>query len=212
MFRISSVFKFVPFNVVSNNSGSYCSYVIFTKVYEWVPLCITELILTLLTFLHVYSFTLYAFENGINQYSTIYVTYVLIYPISLVQAVGGTLQRSEVVAVLNSVQSSEKSVLFKDVKWDKEMLLQFAMMQLLPLNIACCLASGFLLPWLYPDAPWLLTRMIPGMRSLPLAARIVVTCFVEFYNLFLPATSCLTHAQVFLIGLTSVQAALKTLR
>ena len=211
MFRVSNGFKFVPYKAAPNSS-SYRSYTLYTKIHQWVPLCITQFILTLLTLMHLYSFTVYVSENGINLYSTIYVTYVLIYPTSLAQTVGGTLQRSEAIAVLNSVQSSGKSVLFKDVKWDTDIVLQLFALQLFPLNASCCLASGFLLPWLYPDAPWLLTKGLPGVGSLPLAGRIVVTCFVEFYNLFLPAVSCMTHCQVFLIGFTSVKAALKTLR
>ena len=212
IFLIAGGCKLAPFHVIRTGTDSYRSYKLHQKPYQKALVCAAECGLLGLTFYHLLSFKAYVSQNGLDMRSTIYVTYVLAYTVASLFSITGTLHGADAVVLLNSIQGSRKSDPFSGDSWDSDFFLQLFTLQMIQLCGSISVASGFLLPWLYPNGPWMLTHRVPWFRSLPLHVRVPSTCAIEFVNFFIPVISCLGNAQVFMIAFTCIKLSLQRLR
>ena len=211
IFYIAGLCKVVPFHAVKDSSA-YKRFRLFDKVYQKGLVYAAESLLICLTFFHLCSFKTYVSQNGIDLRSTIHVNFVMVYVTSFLFSVTGTLRGREGVILLNSVRDSRKSELFSGCSWESDAFLQFFTLQIIPLSGAVCLGSGIVLPWLYPDGPWLLTPNIPGFQSLPPFLQIPVVAITEVLNMYTPSLFCLANVKIFMIGFTCIKLLQQKLR
>ena len=210
-FLVAGLCKVIPFCPLSGPTP-YKRHKLFDRRYQKCLVCTAECLLIFLTLFHIYTFKTYVSQNGVDLQSTIYVTYVMVYITALLFSITGTLHGREAVTLLNAVGDSRESELFSGRSWESDLFLQFFTLQIIPLSGCVCFGSGLVLPWLYPDGPWMLMPKIPGFQSLPGWVRIPSTCVTELVNIFLPSISCLGTGKVFMIGLACIKILLQQLR
>ena len=210
-FLVASLCKLIPF-YPAHGSTPYKRYRPFTKTYQNGLVYAVECLLAFLTLLHLYSFKAYVSQHGVDLRSTIHVIYIMVYVSALLFSVTGVLHGMQAVALLNAIPECEESELVSGSSWESDAFLQFYTLQIIPLCLCEWLGSGFVLPWIYPDGPWMLTPQIPGFSYLPSWVWIPAVCALEGFNILFPIIFLLTNAQVFFIGFTSIKMMLRQIR
>ena len=119
----------------------------------------------------------------------------------------------EAIALFNSSSGSQRRGLLAEIKWERDAFLNFITVQLCPLSISTQIGCCLVLPWLYPEAPWMLISHLQWLlKHFPLVFRVLAIILIEFLNITLPSYICLSNVSVFMVGFTVIKVALRRLR
>ena len=212
LLRTAYHFRLVPFKPVQKEDST-TEYQLFTRTLEWIVYYTVEVVMIFLTFVHVYSCAEYVLTNGMNARCALCIIYALAYFLSTIFSLSNVFYGRNACLLLNTVQTSQSSELFKDLSWESDEILQLFAIQIFPLVGIMSLLSGFVFPVLYPDGPWLLLPKIPFVPEVPtILLYMLINPTLEFLNLLAPNLCIVANSYILMIGYTVMKLSLRRLR
>lgn len=205
-----SAIRCAPFRSTRGTDG-HRIFKVYTRAHEWFIYWVLWGLFGTAAAYHVHSFIIYLQANGLNLYSTVNVIFVLAYSIGFFYSLCFALNGREAAVLLNTAIGFQRSEILRGIAWDMDFVIQSFAVQFFPMVAMVILVSSTIIPWLYPDAPWLLCK-VEGTRSFSIFARVAIITITETVNISMPVFLCLGAPSLFLVGFTTLKLSMKRLR
>ena len=205
-----SILRCAPFLFTKGKNGQRI-FKVYTKTYQWLIYWLIWGMFAIATVYHMQSFIIYFKTNGLTLFSTINVIFIVVYGCGFLYSLCFAFNGKEAAVLYNTATGLQRSEILRGIAWDMDFIIQSFAVQILPVVVSVTLISSMILPWLYPDAPWLLCKA-GTIAPLPIYARVAVITAAEVINISVPLFLCLGAPSLFLVGFTVLKLAMKRLR